>query len=126
VAQSARELILQPQSEIYQVRRFLQEQGYYILQEDMVWEDGKYYPMMKVHYAPDASVAWDEVELHFGPCLLQAHHPVLLQYLQREQQIQLRVLDRLHHSHRTDAITARIQEIETTLALIAEGISRCS
>lgn len=42
------QLILQPQSEIKEVRSFLREEGYQIDREDMVCEDGKYYPMMHV------------------------------------------------------------------------------
>ncbi|MCD7735981.1 MAG: class I SAM-dependent methyltransferase [Lachnospiraceae bacterium] len=47
------ELILQPQSEISQVRAYLQDSGWSIVQEDMVFEDGKYYPMMKVKRCED-------------------------------------------------------------------------
>ena len=42
------ELILQPQSEITLVREFLRMRNFQILDEDMILEDGKYYPMMKV------------------------------------------------------------------------------
>ena len=42
------ELILQPQSEIAQVRAYLRTHGFRILEEEMILEDGKYYPMMKV------------------------------------------------------------------------------
>ncbi len=45
---SLQELILQPQSEIAKVRAFLLEEGFFFLREDMVKDDGKYYPMMKV------------------------------------------------------------------------------
>jgi tRNA A22 N-methylase len=48
VCRSAKELILQPQSEIATVRRYLREHAYRIAAEDMVFEDGKYYPMMRV------------------------------------------------------------------------------
>jgi tRNA (adenine22-N1)-methyltransferase len=48
VCRSAKELILQPQSEIAAVRRYLREHAYRIAAEDMVFEDGKYYPMMRV------------------------------------------------------------------------------
>lgn len=41
------ELILQPQSEIMQFRRWLREQGLRITDEKMVEEDGKFYPMMR-------------------------------------------------------------------------------
>lgn len=46
--QDMKQLILQPQSEIDEVRSFLREAGFIIDKEDMVCEDGKYYPMMHV------------------------------------------------------------------------------
>jgi hypothetical protein len=48
VCRSAKELILQPQSEIAGVRRYLREHAYRIVAENMIYEDGKYYPMMRV------------------------------------------------------------------------------
>ena len=50
VCQAAGELILQPQSELSGVRDYLAKNGYMIDAERMVFEDGKYYPMMRVHY----------------------------------------------------------------------------
>lgn len=44
---SFRELVLQPQSEIEQFRAGLREMGYRITDENMVEEDGKFYPMMR-------------------------------------------------------------------------------
>lgn len=41
-------LVLQPQSEVEEFRYYLKGQGYELLAEDMVYEDGKFYPMMKV------------------------------------------------------------------------------
>ncbi len=42
------ELILQPQSEIPEFRRFLRSAGYVVGAEEIVFEDGKYYFLMKV------------------------------------------------------------------------------
>ncbi len=44
---SFQELILQPQSELSQFRAFLRKQGYQIAEENMIEEDGKFYPMMR-------------------------------------------------------------------------------
>ena len=44
---AARELILQPQSDIGMVRRFLRENGFSITQEKMCKEDGKFYNSMR-------------------------------------------------------------------------------
>lgn len=43
---SLRYLVLQPQSELAYVRRYLRSEGLVIRKEDMVLEDGKFYPMM--------------------------------------------------------------------------------
>ena len=47
VVESLKEFILQPQSEVWRVRRYLLDHHMNIIDEDMVEEDGKYYPMMK-------------------------------------------------------------------------------
>ena len=47
-AHSLKELILQPQSEVPIFRTFLRDAGYEIAAEDIVEEEGKFYPMMKV------------------------------------------------------------------------------
>lgn len=49
-----KKLILQPQSEIHKVRCYLRENGFCIQDEDMVYEDGKYYPMMRA--IPDSDM----------------------------------------------------------------------
>ena len=80
VAQSVKDLILQPQSELKEVRRFLCNEGYEIVDEDMVLEDGKYYPMMKVRYVPETKARRQSVAEHdflFGPMLLQKKAPGL-------------------------------------------------
>lgn len=46
-AQEALALVVQPQSHLRDVRRFLRENGWVIDAEDMVWEDGKFYPMCR-------------------------------------------------------------------------------
>ena len=47
-AKSLKELILQPQSEVMAFREFLRSQGYRTVEENMIEEEGKFYPMMKV------------------------------------------------------------------------------
>lgn len=87
-----RELILQPQSEIALTRRFLRENGWRITKEDMVLEDGKYYPMMKAvprhEKDPDEESRTEQALADaFGPVLLAEKHPVLLDWLERERMV---------------------------------------
>ncbi|MCD8132868.1 MAG: class I SAM-dependent methyltransferase [Clostridiales bacterium] len=51
---SVSELVLQPQSDIAGVRRCVRELGFVIADEDMVEEDGKFYPMMKAFRSREA------------------------------------------------------------------------
>ena len=90
VLQSVTELILQPQSEVPRIRRFLREAGYRIIDEDMVEEDGKFYFIIKAHKAesdeeePKSSSERQRLEDEFGPVLLRKRHPVLLRWIRRE------------------------------------------
>jgi len=87
ISQSLQEWILQPQSDIDLVRRYIRENGFRIVEEDMVLEDGKYYPMFRAVPAEkaDSEDKTDEkmqlVYDHFGKLLLQNHHPVLKEFL---------------------------------------------
>ena len=84
-SRALKEIILQPQSELHLVREFLINNGFHILKEDMVEENGKYYPSIKAAWKEDAQGMLAEHELWYGPCLLSDRHPVLLEYLNREK-----------------------------------------
>ncbi len=49
-------LILQPQSDIREVRIFLYENAYHIVREQMVLEDGKYYTVMRAERKEEAKI----------------------------------------------------------------------
>lgn len=48
-----KELVLQPQSEIQKVRSYLRKEGCLIVDENMILEEGKYYPVIKAIFAED-------------------------------------------------------------------------
>lgn len=98
-----KQLILQPQSEIYKVRRFLRDEGLVIVEEDMICEDGKYYPMMRVVYPTenegkaflDRSTRdsfQQELEDDYGPILLSRKNNVLKDFLMKEKNITQEIL----------------------------------
>ena len=83
VLQTVSELVLQPQSEIAEVRLYLQEHGYQITEEKMVLEDGKYYPMMHVIHGHMEPLT--DIELRYGRFLLEEKHPILAEFLEKER-----------------------------------------
>ena len=117
-----RELILQPQSDIPHVRKFLFENGYHIVNEEMVLEEGKFYPLMKA-VPGKADREWTEEELEFGKFLLEKCHPVLRQYLERELRIRKEILERLKDAPGASAGQRR-QEVEEEKRKILTALKR--
>lgn len=138
-----KELILQPQSDIAGVRQFLRNEGYAIAEEDMVYEDGKYYPVIKAVQASEEDTdgsdrsartdrmpeipqglsdaygppIWQAACDRYGPCLLCHRHPVLYRYLLWEQEREKTVAQRLTAAGEA---TSRRREREAELAQSAQ------
>ena len=93
VVRTLDQLILEPQSELAAVRAFLRENNYFVEAEDLVLEDGKYYPILRVLPKRSSDVLTFSGESGLSPAvldayghrLLAAHHPVLLSFLQKEK-----------------------------------------
>lgn len=120
VLESCREFILQPQSEIREFRKYLQRNGFCIEQEDMVQEDGKFYPILR---AVHGRMEWEkEIDFRFGKLLLEQRHPVLFDFLRREQKVNCEIMERLAGNDsragqtRLAQMEEERQEIEAALA----------
>lgn len=150
VTSSLKEYILQPQSEIAKVRVFLLKQGFIFVDEEMVLEDGKYYPMIKV-LPPKCMTAlknpadrsadkervsnraeimkedtaeicgWTETEIRYGRLLLEKKHPVLKDFLEREYIIHKKILKGIEDK-RGEKIESRKRELERDLSYIERGL----
>lgn len=119
-----KECILQPQSEIARVRAFLLEEGFLFIQEDMVLEDGKIYPMMKVR-TPSGNMphaeSWSEVEIRYGKHLLTGRHPVLKEFLERETALKSEILKNLEKQNSQSA-QHRTKELREELNYARKGL----
>lgn len=127
---SMEEFVLQPQSEISKVRQFIREIGYHIEKENMILEDGKFYPMMKVvrgektvNYAEripriiekalkgnalnvsDIQWLFDE----YGEWLLKGKNQILFQFLQKEKRLYEDILKSLE---KTDTLKSELRQKE--------------
>lgn len=122
VLRSFKELILQPQSDIGHVRRFLFANGYQIMEENSVLEDGKFYFIMKAAAGIKVPV-WKDEELEFGKLLLEKKHPVLRQYLERELRIRDQILERLRDES-GEAAVRRKEEVMEERRLILAALER--
>ena len=121
------EVIVQPQSEIEEVRKYLRKNKYQILSETMIFEEGKYYPVIKFSKKEDYTerIFEKNEKLYdcFGKLLLEEKNQVLFQFLEKEQQKYLEILTTIKaneiHSEKT---RKRYSKLEEELALVREGL----
>ncbi len=89
------ELILSPHSEVDGVRRYLHETGFSMVREAMIYDEGKFYTVLKA--VPGEDIAYTELEYRFGRLLIEAGEPVFLDYLRdcirKLQTLQNRLLE---------------------------------
>ena len=118
VCKSAKEFVLQPQSDIQKVRKFLRENNYKIVDEDMIFEDGKYYPMMRAIPVEDNS-CWDRMKPEvlkacdiYGPILLKNGHPVLRKFLVKQHRQMVSIIATLEQQTPSEKIIERIGMIK--------------
>lgn len=134
VRDTFKELILQPQSDIPHFRKYLLEEGLTIIDERIVEEEGKFYPMMKaknlsgdclctpeehlcVEEDPSADSPWTPAEIQYGRYLLKSHDPVMKRYLAREKKILENILLQLE-SEAGGRAFQRKQEVEEQLKML--------
>lgn len=79
VIKTVSELVLQPQSEIGQVRRCIHSFGFKIVREDMLTEDNKHYTIIKAQKGEEAYNK--EIEYRYGKLLLEQKNPSLKEFL---------------------------------------------
>lgn len=121
VCKAASELILQPQSDIRKVREYLRLHHYKIVDEDMICEDGKYYPMMRVINV-ELDNAWMKMDEQtrvacdiYGPLLLRNGNPVLRRFLVRQHRQLTQILQTLQAQIMSEKIETRIAEVSEEL-----------
>ncbi len=117
---SLKELILQPQSEVGEVRMFLHKQGYEITEEHMLKEDGKFYVMMRAVKSEVPQAYETECDYVYGKLLLEEKNPVLLEYLEREHRLRADVLTALSGQD-TENARARKESLAMEFSLIEEA-----
>ena len=140
--ESFEEMILQPQSEIRAFRVFLRSCGYRTVDENMIEEEGKFYPMMKVVpykdpvsceepfsksacYFTEASQGMSDCDRQlydqFGELLLKSGHPVLLRYLEYRRACLGRIRRKLKEND-TERAAGRLMEVDGELSDIDRAV----
>lgn len=119
-----KEVILQPQSELHLVRRFLTEQGLVIVQENMVEDAGKFYPCIKAAWQEEQIPFFSETEEWYGPILLKEKHPVLYKYLRKEKEMFEQIAKEIqNHANTETPEDTKEETIQNRISRIAMALA---
>lgn len=122
VLEDVEELILQPQSEIADVRRFLEQISFQIEKENMVFEDGKYYVMMRARRSSQVVPMNKEIQYRYGKYLIEHKNPILYQYLQKECRQLEEIQNKLKHQD-SEKGKQKIKELKEDITYCKEALS---
>ncbi|MBP3872375.1 MAG: SAM-dependent methyltransferase [Lachnospiraceae bacterium] len=114
-----KELVLQPQSEIEAVRRYLERSGWMITNERIVFEDGKYYTVMR---CVPGRMTLTDIQARYGPVLLRERSEVWTEFLDWRKRVLEKNLSALNRSGtergaaRRVEVLKELEELETLLS----------
>ena len=118
VFESTERLILSPQSEPGNVRRFLETNGFCILRETMVRDEGKYYTVIEaghgmMKYSRDCFY-------EYGRCLIEEKNGVFAGYLEKEKKTVEELIEKLSQNH-SESARRRLMELKERQKIIKEA-----
>ena len=118
---SVSHFILSPQSEIGDVRRFLADNGFRIVREEMLMDMGKFYVIMDV---VRGSMDYEKpYEYSYGKLLIEGRDPVLKDYLCFRKSLALSVKERLEGKDASEKSKERLMELETEMEEITAALA---
>lgn len=120
VLSSVEELILSPHTDAELVRRYLCENGYYIKEEKMLLEEGKYYIIMRAVHGETKPMTL--CECRYGKELLQSRNTILREYLQKEYLKLVKLAESLQEVSTENAIRRR-KELMEEIQCVKEGLA---
>ncbi|MBR2950793.1 MAG: SAM-dependent methyltransferase [Lachnospiraceae bacterium] len=142
-------MVLEPQSDIHIVRQWLAQNGFCILKENMVFEDGKYYPVLfaanvlkqirkeeidrigqmnlsakqKWERMGYDSAVWQECCDLYGMQLIVSGNEVLKAYLVHNMEKDRELLYNMEKAEGNERLIQRMQEIKDRLVLNQQILS---
>lgn len=118
VARSLKTMILSPQSDLEAFRRWILEHDYTIQEEIMIYDEEKYYVVMKVCPLADER-SWTRAELRYGKQLIKDNHEVFRHFLEKEERKLAEIRETLCKAD-TEKAKERLRAVEDELLILSE------
>lgn len=117
IAKTAETLILSPNNSLDVVRKFLVNNNFKIIDEKDVFENSKYYQILKVSYGKD--LFYEDYEYNYGKILIKNKSKNLKLFLENELNKYSLIIDKIEKSSmntkRIDDINMIIKDIKVVL-----------
>ena len=113
-------LILSPQSELSEVRRYLTEEGFRIEEECFVKEEEKYYPVIRADYTGKCCPL-DEEQALFGPVLLAERNATLKEYILKRKDW-LKRMNEILSDETSASAENRKKEMESEMSVVIRAL----
>lgn len=127
VVEQAKQIVLQPQSEIEHVRRYVYGHGWTIVDEYMLVDAGKYYVVMNIDVTQEEPDDWcnkselSDIYYKYGYVLMNRRDKVLGEYLTEKKNALKAIVSGLYKSD-TENAARRATELEYELECIDKAL----
>lgn len=123
--ENVKRLILQPNVGAYVLRRWLHDNNWKLVSEDILKEDGKIYEVLVAENEADKGVYSNhfESEILFGPYLLKEKNEVFHEKWELEKKNWQRILKQLEKAEQNAPTMEKKKEIEMKLKMVEEVLT---
>ena len=124
IAKSSRKLILQPMQKTNILRRELNNMGFEIFDEEIIYEDDRYFEIILAKFSNYKNKSLEEEDFYFSKKLIEKKDETYLEYLKEKKEY----LTTIIRSFDTDSPRSkkRSQELNSLLDKVEEAINEIS
>ncbi len=123
IARSAKKLILQPMQKTNILRRELNNMGFEIIDEEIIFEDDRYFEIILARYFGEIKKL-EEVDFYFSKSLMEKKDKVYLDFLRERQRELEKILSNINND--SDRTKKRSGELKSLLIRTKEAIDEIS
>lgn len=123
IARSAKKLILQPMQKTNILRRELNNMGFEIIDEEIIFEDDRYFEIILARYFGEIKNL-EEVDFYFSKSLIEKRDKVYLDFLRERQRELEKILSNINND--SDRTKKRSGELKSLLIRTKEAIDEIS
>lgn len=122
IASQIKRFIFCPLKHVDLLRKYLAEHGYFMVDEDLVYENGRIYHIFVAEHGEWAD--FDDVDRYVGRRLIEKQHPLLKGFLNKSIMETKKSLDRIHKHAQRD-VELEKEELNSRLEANERGLLLC-